>query len=139
MTTTQYAGTKKAAGFYMGIIAALLCLGAAAMYGLKFSAISYKEPVFNAAICILLCGTAGISIILLFIRKADGFAPVLLSLGSGIGLLMYGKMMIWPISDTIYGIEPFPYMNEVTVCAVLLALSFVFSEISLYMKKTKDA
>lgn len=138
MTTIQDPSIKKAGGFYTGICAALLCIAAAAMYGLKFSSISYKEPVFNSAICIFLCVTACVSAVLLLVRKLDSFAPVLLCAGSGISCLMYAKMMIWPVSDTIYGIEPFPYINEVMICGVLLLLSFILSEFSLYMKKTKE-
>lgn len=136
MIKTQDVSVKKAGGFYTGIIAALLCIAAAAMYGIKFKAISYKEPVFDSKICIFLLVTACVSVLFLLVRKLDGFAPVLLCAGSGISFLMYAKMMIWPVSDTIYGIEPFPYMNEVILCAVLLLVSFIFSEISLYMKKT---
>ena len=35
------------------------------------------------------------------------------------------------------GIEPFPHIQEVIICAVLLLLSFIVSEVSLYMRKTK--
>ena len=139
MTTKQDISMKKAGGFYLGICTAVLSVVSAAVYGIKFSSISYKEPVFDSNICIFLCVTAGISILLLLVQKLAAYAPVLLCIGSGISLLMYAKMMIWPVSDTVYGIEPFPYINEVIICAVLLLLTFIFSEISLYMKKTKEA
>ena len=113
MTNTQKAPVKKALGFYVGIIAAVLCAVSAFMYGTKFSSITYKEKIYDSNICLLL--------------------------GSGIAFLMFIRMMIWPISDTIYGIEPFQHMNEIYICAALLVLSFLFSEISLYMKKTKEA
>ena len=76
---------------------------------------------------------------LLYTSKIAAYAPVVLCAGSGIAFLMFIRMMIWPISDTIYGIEPFQHMNEIYICAALLVLSFLFSEISLYMKKTKEA
>lgn len=138
MITKQDTPIKKAGGFYTGICAALFCIAAAVVYGMKFSSISYKEPIFDSSICIFLCATAFISVLLLLVRKLDNFAPVLLCTGSGISFLMYAKMMIWPVSDTIYGIEPFPYIAEVILCGVLLLIGFVFSEISLYMKKTKE-
>lgn len=138
MITKQDVSIKKAGGFYTGICGALLSIAAAAMYGINFKSISYKEPVFDSKICIFLIITACLSVLLLLVQKLDGFAPVLLCAGSGISFLLYGKMMIWPISDTIYGIEPFPYINEVIICAVLLVVSFIFSEISLYMRKTKE-
>ena len=129
---------RKASGFYTGICAAVLCIAAAIMYNVKFSPISYKEKVYDANICILLIAAAVISIIMLFIRKIMAYAPVILCFASGIASLMYVKMIIWPVSDTIYGIEPFPYMTEIIVCGVLLVLSFILSECSLYMKKVKE-
>lgn len=128
---------KKAGGFYVGIVASLLCIISAILYAVNFSSISYKEQIFDSGICIFLCVTAGVSIVLLLVNNLAGFAPVLLCLGSGISFLLYIKMMIWPISDTIYGIEPFAHMNEIIICAVLLVASFVLSEVSLYMKKSK--
>ena len=129
---------KKASGFYTGMFAAILCIAAAIIYSMKFSPISYKEKVYDTNICILLIATAIVSIVMLLVQKLIHFAPVVLCLGSGISCLMYIKMIIWPVSDTIYGIEPFPYITEVIICAVLLVLSFILSECSLYMKKVKE-
>lgn len=130
--------TKKAIGFYIGIVAAVLCIITAVMYNIKFSPISYKEQVYDSNICILLAATAIISVVMLFVQKLMGFAPVVLCAGSGISALMYVKMVIWPVSDTIYGIEPFAQINEVIICAILLVVSFILSECSLYMKKSKE-
>lgn len=138
MATNQNIRIKKSGGFYTGFFAALLSVVAAIMYGINFSSVSYKEPIFDITICIILGISALVSLSMLFIHKLDGFAPVLLCASNGIAFLMYIKMMIWPISDTIYGIEPFPYMRQLIICALLLFLGFVFSEISLYMKKTKE-
>lgn len=129
---------NKLAGFYTGICATLLCIISTVVYVVNVSSISYKEPIFDPTICIILVITSISSAIFLFGGKLIHYAPVLLCLGSGISLLMYIKMIIWPISDTIYGIEPFPHMNTLIICFVLLFLSFIFSEISLYMKKLKD-
>lgn len=127
----------KAAGFYAGLLAALLCIASAAVYGLWFSKIQYKEAIFDKTVCIVLAVAAVAGIALLFVGKLAPYAPVLLCAGSGVALLLFIHAMIWPISDTIYGIEPFPHMQELTTCAVLLVLSFVVSEVSLYLKKTK--
>lgn len=135
--TKQNTPMKKASGFYVGLIAALLSIAAAFLYGSKFSTIAYKEPIYDSNICILLYAAAGISIVLLLINKVSFFAPVVLCAGSGIAFFMYVHMIIWPVSDTIYGIEPFQHMDVLIQCAVLLVLSFVFAEISLYLKKTK--
>lgn len=130
--------SKKAIGFYTGLLAAILCIVTAVMYNVNFSPIVYKEQVYDTNICILLAATAIISAVMLFIPKLTNFAPVVLCLGSGISVLMYVKMVIWPIADTIYAIEPFPEINEVIICAVLFVVCFIISECSLYMKKTKE-
>lgn len=127
----------KSGGFYVGIIAAVLCIASAVTYGVTFSGIDYKEPIFDAAVCILLGAAAVISVALLFVDRLAPYAPVLLCGGSGIALMMFIHAIIWPVSDTIYGIEPFTHMTELITCAVLVVLSFVISEISLYMKKVK--
>lgn len=139
MTAKQDTPVKKAAGFYVGFAAVVLCIATAILYGTKFSKMEYKEPIFDSTVCILLCVAAVIAAILLLVPKLAGFAPVVLCVGSGISFLMYVHLIIWPVADTIYGIEPFPHINEVIICAVLLVLSFVFSEVSLYMKKIKAA
>lgn len=128
---------SKAAGFYAGLVAVLLCVASAAMYGIWFSKINYKEPIFDQMICILLGVVAVVSAVMLFVDKLAPYAPVVLCAGSGVALLMFVHAMIWPVSDTIYGIEPFTHMQELTTCAVLLVLSFVVSEVSLYLKKVK--
>lgn len=128
---------NKAAGFYAGLAAVVLCIASAAAYGITFSGIQYKEPIFDAAVCVLLAAAAVIAAVMLMIDKLAPFAPVFLCAGSGIALMMYIHAIIWPVSDTIYGIEPFTHMTELTLCAVLIVLSFVVSEVSLYMKKVK--
>ena len=133
----QNALQNKAAGFYAGLAAAVLCIVSAVVYGVTFSGIEYKEPIFDVALCILLAIAAVIAAAMLFVDKLAPFAPVFLCAGSGIALLMFVHVIIWPVSDTIYGIEPFTHMTELTLCAVLLALSFVVSEVSLYLKKVK--
>lgn len=130
---------NKAAGFYAGLVAAVLCVAAAIAYGVTFSGIQYKENIFDVTVCILLAAAAVIAAVMLFVDKLAPFAPVLLCAGSGIALMMYIHVIIWPVSDTIYGIEPFTHMNELVLCAVLIVLSFLVSEVSLYMKKVKTA
>ncbi|MDD4850490.1 MAG: hypothetical protein PHO10_07290 [Gemmiger sp.] len=128
---------NKAAGFYAGLVAAALCIAAAVTYSIWFSKIAYKEPLFNQTICIVLAVTAVAGAVMLFVEKLAPYAPVLLCVGSGVSLLMYIHAMIWPVADTIYGIEPFAHMRELTICAALLGLGFVVSEVALYLKKVK--
>lgn len=130
--------TNMAAGFYVTAASALLSIISAVSYAVLFSGIHYKEPVFDVTICILLIAVAVVAAVLLFTGKRfSGFPPALLCVGSGISFLMFVKMVVWPISDTIYGIEPFPQFTQLIICAVLLLVTFVVSEVALYMKKFK--
>lgn len=130
---------NKAAGFYAGLVAAALCAASAIVYGITFRAIEYKEPIFDLTICVLLGVAAVIAAVILFVDMLAPYAPVVLCAASGIALLMYVHVIIWPVSDTIYGIEPFTHMSELITCAILLGLSFLVSEVSLYLKKVKTS
>jgi len=131
--------TNMAAGFYVTAASALLSVISAVCYGVLFSGIQYKEPVFDVTICILLAVAAVIAVVLLLLgKRVIGFAPAVLCLSSGVSFMMFVKMVIWPISDTIYGIEPFPQFTQLIICAVLLLMNFVVAEVALYMKKYKS-
>lgn len=130
--------SKWASGLYIALVSSVLAVVTAICYGVIFSGISYKEPVFDMKICILLAVAGVASVVLLLVNeRTAGFAPALLCLGSGISFLMFIKMVIWPIADTIYGIEPFPQFTQIIVCAVLLVVTLILSEVALYMKKYK--
>ena len=117
-------------------------MASAICYGVLFREIQYKEPVFDMRICVILAaaGIIGAALLLLGERTA-GFAPAVLCLASGISIMMFIKMVIWPIADTIYGIEPFPQFTQLVTCAVLIAVTLLVSEVVLYKKKyrTKQA
>lgn len=129
---------NKALGFYVSLGASVLAIAAAICYGVLFSSIEYKEPVFDMTICIIMAvsGVASAALLLLG-NKTAGFGPALLCVSSGISLLMFVKMVIWPVADTIYGIEPFPQFTQLVICAVMFVLSLIVSEVALYMKKYK--
>lgn len=130
--------SKWAPGLYTALVSSALAVATAICYGVIFSGISYKEPVFDMKICVLLAVVGVASVVLLLVNeRTAGFAPALLCLGSGIAFLMFIKMVIWPISDTIVGIEPFPQFAQIIVCAVLLMVTLILSEAALYMKKYK--
>lgn len=131
--------TNMAAGFYVTAASALLAVITAIIYGVIFSGIEYKEPVFSIAVCVLLAVSAVAAVALLLLGKQfAGFAPALLCLSTGISFMIFVQMSIWPISDTAYGIDPFPQFTEIIVFAVLLIVNFVVSEVALYMKQYKQ-
>lgn len=132
--------SKKAPGFYAGMLACVLAIAAAVCYGVVFSGIEYKEQVFDIRICVILAA-AGIlaAVLLLAGERTAGFAPALLCLGSGVALMLFINIAIWPVSDTIYGIEPFPQITQLVVCAALIAAALVVGEIALYLRKYRPA
>ena len=132
--------SKKAPGFYAGMLACVLAIAAAVCYGVVFPGIEYKEQVFDIRICVILAA-AGIlaAVLLLAGERTAGFAPALLCLGSGVALMLFINIAIWPVSDTIYGIEPFPQITQLVVCAALIAAALVVGEIALYLRKYRHA
>ena len=132
--------SKKAPGFYAGMLDCVLAIAAAVCYGVVFPGIEYKEQVFDIRICVILAA-AGIlaAVLLLAGERTAGFAPALLCLGSGVALMLFINIAIWPVSDTIYGIEPFPQITQLVVCAALIAAALVVGEIALYLRKYRHA
>ena len=132
--------SKKAPGCYAGMLACVLAIAAAVCYGVVFPGIEYKEQVFDIRICVILAA-AGIlaAVLLLAGERTAGFAPALLCLGSGVALMLFINIAIWPVSDTIYGIEPFPQITQLVVCAALIAAALVVGEIALYLRKYRPA
>ena len=132
--------SKKAPGFYAGMLACVLAIAAAVCYGVVFPGIEYKEQVFDIRICVILAA-AGIlaAVLLLAGERTAGFAPALLCLGSGVALMLFINIAIWPVSDTIFGIEPFPQITQLVVCAALIAAALVVGEIALYLRKYRPA
>ena len=129
---------NKAPGFYVGLVACVLAIAAAVVYGVTFPSIVYKEPVFDVTICIIMAASGVIAAALLLINnKTAGFGPTVLAVGSGISFFMFVRMVIWPVADTIYGIEPFPQFTELVTVAALILGTLVVSEVALYMKKYK--
>lgn len=127
---------EKAPGYFISFVPCILAVASAICYGVLFKGIEYKEPVFDLWICIILAASGVIGAALLLIGKhTAGFAPAVLCLGSGISVMMFIKMVIWPVADTIYGIEPFPQFTQLVICAVMLVVTLIVSEVVLYLKK----
>ena len=132
--------SKKASGFYASLFSCMLAVAAAVCYGVFFPSIEYKEQVFDIRICVILVAAGIIATVLLLAgERTAGFAPALLCLGSGVALMLFINIAIWPVSDTIYGIEPFPQITQLVVCAALIAAALVVGEIALYLRKYRPA
>lgn len=131
--------SKKSFGFYATLFSCVLAIAGAICYGVIFPGIEYKEQVFDVRICIVLAAAGVIAAVLLAGERTAGFAPAVLCLGSGIALMLFVQIAIWPVSDTVYGIEPFPQIVQLIVCAALILVTLVVAEIGLYAKKYKPA
>lgn len=132
--------SKKSFGFYATLFSCVLAIAGAICYGVIFPGIEYKEQVFDVRICIVLAAAGVIAAVLLLAgERTAGFAPAVLCLGSGIALMLFVQIAIWPVSDTVYGIEPFPQIVQLIVCAALILVTLVVAEIGLYAKKYKPA
>ena len=130
----------KALGYYISFAPCVLSVAAAICYGVLFPGIEYKEQVFDVRICVILAaaGVVGAALLVLGDKLGmplAGFAPAVLCVASGISIMMFISMVIWPIADTVYGIEPFPQFTQLVICAVLIAATLLCSEVALYLKK----
>ena len=135
---------KKAIGYYISLAACALAVISAILYGVLFPGIQYKEPVFDVRVCIIMAAAGVVGAVLLVLDDklgipAAGFSPAVLCVASGISFLMFIRMVIWPIADTIYGIEPFPQFTQLVICAVLFVVTLIVSEVVLYMKKFRTS
>ena len=89
MSDQKNSQTRRPVGFYVSILAALLCLTSAIIYSVHFRGINYSHgSLFSDAAFIWLISAAALSIIMLFIRL-ENFAPVVLCVASGLALLVY--------------------------------------------------
>ena len=126
----------KALGYYISFCPCVLAVVSAICYGVLFPGIEYKEQVFDVRICVILAAAGVIGAVLLLLgERTAGFAPAVLCVASGISIMMFISMVIWPIADTVYGIEPFPQFTQLVICAVLIAATLLVSQVVLYLKK----
>jgi len=110
-------------------------LASAIIYSVNFRGAVYTHgSLFSDAAFIWLISAAALSIIMMFI-KLENFAPVVLCIASGISFLVFIHHMVWPIADIFTAIDPVSFVPELILCGALLLLSFILSEVSLYMKK----
>jgi hypothetical protein len=129
---------RRASGFYLALLAALLCLISAVLYSVFFAGVDYTHgALFSDTVFIALIAAAVLAVAMLFVRL-EGYAPVVLCLASGISLLVYIHRMVWPIADIFIAIDPVPFIPEMAICGALLLLSFVVAEVSLYRKKRRE-
>ena len=135
MTTNQ---TKHTTGYYLTAVAALLSIVAAIVYRIYFMGVDYTHgSLFNNNIFLGLL-IAGIVAFIMLMVKLESFAPVVLCVASGFSTLAFLHVMLWPITDIVVAIDPVPFAPNLYLCIGLLVACFILSEITLYMRKSKN-
>lgn len=124
--------SKKGKGFYAASLAAILCLVTAIYYQITYSGDQY----YSSGVFFTLLAALPVAVVL-FLLKGDGFVPAALAALSGVAALQFIYAMYWDISVVIVGIDKNSFDTRFIVVCALLAVSFVVSEISIYMKMRK--
>lgn len=122
----------KAAGFYVTVAAAVLALVTAIVYQVSYSANQYYSSTIFIAFLVALPAAA-----VLVLLKLDNFAPAALAAATGVGTLAFVYAMYYDVSVVMVGIDKSSFDPAFILCAVLMLVSFLLSEVALYMKKTK--
>ena len=136
---TASTGTQRAAGFYVTLAAAAMCLASAILYRADFQGMIYSHgALFSEGVFWGLIAAAAVAIAMLFLRL-EGYAPVVLCIASGLSCLAFIHRMVWPVADIFTAIDPVTFISQLITCAAVLLASFVLSEVALYMKKRKVA
>lgn len=124
--------SKKGAGFYAACLAAILCLVTAIYYQMSYSGNQYyASGVFYTLLVALPVA------VVFFLLKWDGFVPAILAALSGVALLQFVYAMYWDVSVVLVGIDKNTFDPEFIACCVLLVVTFVIAEISIYLRMKK--
>lgn len=121
--------SKKGAGFYFALIAALLCLGAGIYYQITYNGDQY----YTSALFYTLIAAAPLAAVMIA-AKIDGFLPAALCVLSGCAVLQFIYAMYWDVSVVLVGIDKQSFDLRFIVCCALMIGAFAVSEISLYTK-----
>lgn len=129
---------KKAFGFYVSFLSALISIAGGVLYAYYFRGVDYTHgPLFSvpAFWLLVLGGVAGI--ICLFVRHLEGYAPAIIGVCSGFATLMYIHKMVWPIADVFTAIDPVKFAGNMYILFGVLVAAFIVSEVGLYLRKVK--
>lgn len=130
---------KKAFGFYVSFVSALLSIASGLLYAHYFRGMTYTHGELFSVPAFFLCVLGGVAaIICLFIRHLEGYAPAIVGVCSGFATLMYIHKMVWPIADVFTAIDPVKFAGNMYILFGVMVGTWVVSEIALYMKKVKS-
>lgn len=124
--------SKKGKGFFIACFSALLCLATAIYYYVSYNGDQY----YASAVFYVLLAALPVTAVML-IARLDGFVPTVLTILSGVAILLYVYAMYWDISVVLVGIDKTAFEPRFIACCVLLLLCFIVSEVALYSKMRK--
>lgn len=124
--------SKKGKGFYIACFSALLCLATAIYYYVSYNGDQY----YSSRVFYTLLAALPVAAVMMFV-KLDGFVPTVLTILSGIAILLFVYAMYWDVSVVLVGIDKTSFEPRFIACCVLMVLCFIVSEVSLYTKMRK--
>ena len=134
---------KKAFGFYVTILAAVLALAAGgyflSIHGTFGLDSTHNGVCYDPAIVALLIGGAALAVVLVLVKRY-GVASAVATAAPGVALCVFVHKCYWYVVDVFVGIdEKHGFDPRFITFTALLLLAFVVGEIALYARKTKQA
>ena len=135
--------SKKAFGYFIVLLAALLAL-AAGVYFVVIHGTFGLDSTHNGAcydpwVVGLLIGGAVVAVALTLVKKY-GLASAVTAIAPGVALCLFVHKCYWYVVDVFVGIdEKHGFDPRFITFAVLIAAAFVIGEAAVYVKKTKNA
>mgnify|MGYP006873003429 CR=1 FL=1 len=135
---------KKAFGFYILILSALLSLAAGVYFVVIHGTFgldsTHNGVCYDPWIVGLLIGGSVLSALLAFGLKMDGLASAVAAAASGAGICLFIYRCYWYVVDVFVGIDEKHGFDPkfITFCALLL-VAFLLGEIAIYARRTKKA
>ena len=139
--TSGNATSKKAFGFYVLLLAAVLALAA----GIYFVVIhgtfgldsTHNGACYDPLVTGLLIGGAAV-VVGLAVLKKYGLAAAVAAAAPGVALCVFVHKCYWYVVDVFVGIdEKHGFDPRFITFAVLLGLAFVIGEVAVYVRKTR--
>lgn len=124
--------SEKGKGFYFACFSALLCLATAIYYYVAYNGDQYYSSYVFYTLLAALPAAA-----LMMLAKLDGFIPTVLTILSGVAILLFIYAMYWDVSVVLVGIDKTSFEPRFIACCILMVLSFLISEVALYSKMKK--
>ena len=135
--------SKKAFGYFIVLLAALLAL-AAGVYFVVIHGTFGLDSTHNGAcydpwVVGLLIGGAVVAVALTLVKKY-GLASAVTAIAPGVALCLFVHKCYWYVVDVFVGIdEKHGFDPRFIIFTALAAAAFVIGEVAVYVRKTKNA